>query len=50
MISTQKNNPNLGWKCDTCYEDEDNYKCFCACGTKLISDEEKNTHICRDCE
>lgn len=49
-MNSQQNNPNLEWRCDSCYQDEDNCKCFCKCGTKLISDEEKDTSICRNCK
>lgn len=50
MISTQQNNPELDWRCEYCYKDEDDCECFCSCGTKLISDEEKDTKVCRDCK
>lgn len=50
MISTQQNNPSVEWRCDICELSEDKCQCYCACGTLLIDDEEKDTKICRWCK
>jgi len=44
-MNSQQNNPNLEWRCDSCYQDEDNCKCFCKCGTKLIVNVSVNVEL-----